>query len=244
MNWQRIVRVAALVAVLAIYVGARFRDLTASCLWFDEIFSVHAAEHSWDSILNFVALDLIHPPLFYILLKVWIAAGGENLFWLRSFPVVFSILAILPFVLLCRELRLGFWTVTLAFFLIAVNGSLIKYAQEVRMYSMLMCMSLFSMWLFARYFRTGKGILALTLINLVLVYTHYFGWLVLLSEIFAIVLFQRIKWRPIMVMTLVTAVGFAPWFIEVLYAANSGSELRETLDGCSGLELLALLNSH
>ena len=99
MNWQRIFRVAAFAAVLAIYVGTRFWNLTFSCLWFDEIFSVHAAEHNWNSILNFVALDLIHPPLFYLLLKAWIAIGGESLLWLRSFPVVFSIVAIVPFFL-------------------------------------------------------------------------------------------------------------------------------------------------
>jgi len=222
-------QVAVFVCILAGYVAVRFWNISASCLWFDEIFSVHAAEHSWSSILNFVALDLIHPPLFYVLLKLWIAAGGEGLFWLRALPVAFSILAIVPFVLLCRELRLGWWTTIIAYFLIAVNGSLIKYAQEVRMYSMLMCVSLFSLWLFARFFRTGKGVVILTVVNLVLVYTHYFGWLVLLSEVTAILVFQRIKWRPILAMSLVVLVGSSAWIVAVLNAATPGSDLSQNI---------------
>jgi hypothetical protein len=222
-------QVAVFVFILAGYVAVRFWNITASCLWFDEIFSVHAAEHPWNSILNFVALDLIHPPLFYILMKMWIAVGGESLLWLRTLPVAFSIVAIVPFVFLCRELRLGLWTAVLAFFLIAVNGSLIKYAQELRMYSMLMCISLFSLWLFARFFRTGKGIVVLTMVNLVLVYTHYFGWLVLLSEVTAILIFQRIKWRPILMMWVVVFVGFLPWLVAVLRTATSGSELSQNI---------------
>jgi hypothetical protein len=222
-------QVAVFVCILAGYVAVRFWNITASCLWFDEIFSVHAAEHSWSSILNFVALDLIHPPLFYILLKLWIAAGGESLLWLRALQVAFSILAVVPFVFFCRELRLSYWTTILAFFLIAVNGSLIKYAQEVRMYSMLMCISLFSLWLFARFFRTGKGIAVLTIVNLILVYTHYFGWLVVLSEVAAILFFQRIKWRPILMMSVVVFVGFLPWLTAVVNAATSGSELSQNI---------------
>ena len=229
MDRQRNLRFAALIVVLAIYTAARFWNLTASCLWFDEIFSVHAAEQSWRAILHFVALDLIHPPLFYIVLKVWIAIGGESLFWLRLLPVIFSVLAIVPFSKLCRELGFGFWTSTLAMFLVSVNGSLIKYAQEVRMYSMLMCVSLMSIWLFMRYFQKGKGMIALTLINLVLAYTHYFGWLVIISEVTAILALQRIKWRPVLGMLSITAVGFLPWIIAVLFAANSGSQLSQNI---------------
>ena len=64
---------------VCLYVAARLWRLTASCLWFDEIFSVHAARHTWGALWRFAAADLIHPPLFYALLKLWTAAGGESL---------------------------------------------------------------------------------------------------------------------------------------------------------------------
>ena len=64
--------------VCAAYVVLRLWHLTDGCLWFDEIFSVHAAEQTWSGMWSFVAQDLIHPPLFYALLKLWIGVGGEG----------------------------------------------------------------------------------------------------------------------------------------------------------------------
>jgi len=84
--------VTALLVVL--YAAARLWRLTATCLWFDEIFSVHAARHPWGGPWSFAAADLIHPPLFYALLKLWAAAGGESLHWLRLFPALTSVLAL------------------------------------------------------------------------------------------------------------------------------------------------------
>ncbi|MCY7345329.1 MAG: hypothetical protein LH614_03840, partial [Pyrinomonadaceae bacterium] len=105
MKFSKTVRAAIIVVICLIYAALRFWNLTASCLWFDEIFSVHAATHDWQNLFWFVAQDLIHPPFFYFLLKIWIAVGGESLFWLRLFPVTFSIVAVVPFLLLCRQLK-------------------------------------------------------------------------------------------------------------------------------------------
>jgi hypothetical protein len=48
-----------------LYAAVRLWRLTDACIWFDEIFGVHAAEHTWGEMWWFVAQDLIHPPLFY-----------------------------------------------------------------------------------------------------------------------------------------------------------------------------------
>lgn len=225
----RRIQFAALIVVLGIYIAVRLWGLTSSCLWFDEIFSIHAAEHDWSSLWSFVALDLIHPPLFYAVLKTWILVGGEGLMWLRLLPVLFAIIAVFPFVCFCNELKLSFRARLLGFFLVAVNGSLIKYSQEVRMYSLLMCLSLFSIWLFVRYFRKGKGLIVLTIINLLLVWTHYFGWFVVASEVLSILIFQRIKWRAFAVMLGIAIAGFVPWIISVTMAAREGAALSQNI---------------
>ena len=229
MKRPQLARSAVLFVIIAVYAAIRLWGMTAACLWFDEIFSVHAAEHSWNSILAFISLDLIHPPLFYVLLKLWIGIGGDGLFWVRLFPVAFSVLAVFPFIAFCRELKLSFWTQIFALLLFATNGTLIKYSQEVRMYSLLLCLSLFSMWLFAKYFARGKSIIPLVIVNILLVYTHYFGWLVITAEISSIMLFQRIKWRPILIMFGVTLVSFLPWSVAVLQAAKSSVGLSQNI---------------
>ncbi len=216
-------------ATALVYVGARLWGIADSCLWFDEIFSVHAAEQPWDNLLWFVAQDLVHPPLFYALLRVWISVGGESIPWLRLLPVAFSIIAIVPFVLIGRELKLRATTTCLGLFLLAVNGSLINYTQRVRMYTLLMLLSLVSIWLFTRYFNRGKGLILLCVVNVFLVYTHYFGGLVIASEITAILLFQRIKWRGTIAIFATALIAFFPWLITVISAARSGSELNQNV---------------
>lgn len=223
------IRAVVISSICLVYILVRFWDLTGSCLWFDEIFSVHAAEHSWSGLFSFVAQDLIHPPLFYILLKIWAGIGGETLFWLRLLPVLFSILAVIPFLMICKELKLRLPAIAVAFGLFAVNGALIKYAQEVRMYSLLLFLSLCSIWLFTRFFIKGKSFAALVIVNVLLVYAHYFGWFVVVSEITAILVLQRIKILQTLLMVGITFACFIPWMIAVIQAANSGADVNQNI---------------
>jgi uncharacterized membrane protein len=229
---------AALVAlffILLLYVAARLWRLDATCLWFDELFSVHAARHSWGEMLRFVAADLIHPPLFYALLKIWIAIGGESLAWLRLFPALTAITAIAPFLLLARELRLRAPETNVALLLLAANGYLIKYAQEVRMYSLLLLLALTSLWLFAKLLRaetSAKGALlcALFAVNLPLIYTHYYGWLVVVAEAIFLALRARGKLASFLLMVAALAACFAPWVYVCLAAAGeAGGGLAQNI---------------
>lgn len=212
-----------------IYVAIRVWRLTDACLWFDEIFSIHAAEHSWSSLFGFVAQDLIHPPLFYVLLKAWAGIGGEGVFWLRLFSVVCSSASIYPFISLCRELKLKTSAFLLALLFFAVNGSLIKYAQEVRMYSLLLFLSLVSLWLFSRFFFRGKNIWILTTVNVLLIHTHYFGWLIVIGEVAVIAILQRIKLRHVLIMFGIDLAAFVPWMITIIKAANAGSDVSQNI---------------
>lgn len=223
------------------YILIRYFGLDATCLWFDEIYSAHAASHPWGSIIPFIAQDLIHPPLFYILLKLWIAIGGDGQYWLRLLPVLFSVITIVPFLLIAKELKLQTWQKIIALVVFAVNGSLIKYAQEVRMYSLLQLLSLISIWLFVRYFFKGKSLVPLIIVNVVMVYSHYYGWLVVGSEVVAILIFQRIKTRSVLLMMGVCLVSFLPWAISVFRYSVSGIEVGQNIGWISRPGLFHLL---
>ena len=213
-------------ALVCLYAAVRLWRLTASCLWFDEIFSVHAVRHTWSGLWRFAAADLIHPPLFYALLKVWTAAGGESLLWLRLFPALTSIAALVPFLLLARELRLGNEATSLALLLAASNGLLIKYAQELRMYSLLLLLTLTSLWLFARLLDSERAsrrlLIALFVADLLLVYTHYYGWLVVACEAALLVYADRRKLRAFLLVCAGLLLCFAPWAFECARAARAG----------------------
>src|SRR5947209_16205860 len=226
-------RLVVSLLLVALYAAARLWRLTAACLWFDEIFSVHAARHAWGGLWSFAAADLIHPPLFYALLKLWAAAGGESPFWLRLFPALTSVAALVPFFLLARELRLSRAETNAALLLAAANGYLIKYAQELRMYSLLLLLTLASLWLFASLFNSerlnSKVLLTLALVNLFLVYTHYYGWLVVACEAAFLFLNGRRKLTPFLLTVAALALLFAPWAAACARAASEGGGLRQNI---------------
>lgn len=219
-----------LIALLA-FIAARLWQLTAACLWFDEVFSVHATRHSWPELIKFVAADIIHPPLFYAVLKFWIGLGGESLLWLRLLPLILSIATIAPFYFLCRELNLKSSERNIALGLLAVSGFLIKYAQEVRMYSLLLLLTVTSIWLFIRYLKrnSSRGLLALSACNLLLVYTHYYGWLLIVAETFVVLLWHRKKFIVFLLSAAALFVTYLPWIYAVATFREPGRGLAQNI---------------
>jgi hypothetical protein len=238
--------------LVALYAAVRLWHLTATCLWFDEIFSVHAARHSWAGLWSFAAADLIHPPLFYALLKLWAAAFGDSLLWLRLFPALTAIAALVPFLLLARELRLTLAETNAALLLMAANGYLVKYAQELRMYSLLLLLTLASLWLLAKLTGSARDMrerpprqlgrppdstrrapaklfLALGLVNLLLVYTHYYGWLVVACEGALLLFKDRRRLPPFLLTVAALALLFAPWVAACAQASGEGGGLAQNV---------------
>jgi hypothetical protein len=197
-NWQYS---AATWLIIGAFAAARLAQLTAVCLDGDEIFSVTLVRETWPELLRKTAWDAVHPPLFYCLLKVWVAIGGEGLWWVRLLPALLGIAAAAPWYLLCRELRLPRLETNLALALGAVHPLLLYYSQHVRMYSLFLLLSLVSLWLFTRGRRA-----ALALINTLLVYTHYFGWLLIAIQC----VFGK---RRAVAANAVPALLFLPWAV-------------------------------
>lgn len=211
-----------LVLVVALFVFTRLWHLTAFSLWTDEIFSLKAARGPWGRMFETLILDKVHPPLFYIILKIWIAIGGQSLLWLKLLPVVTAVVTIIPFFLLCRELNLSARATNVGLLLMAVNGYLIHYAQEVRMYTLLLLFTATSFWLFVRMLNhegnRKRDFLFLLIANLLLVYTHYFGWLVVGVEGFFLLWRDRRKFLIFSTSVLAVALCFSPWVYLVLRA--------------------------
>lgn len=117
----------------------------------------------------------------------------------------------------------------LALTFFAANGSLIKYAQEVRMYSLLLCCALFSMWLFARFLDSGRGFFLLVIANILLVYSHYFGWLIIASEVLAALFLAREKLKQTLFASLLSLFSFAPWIFALRQASKINSDVGQNI---------------
>jgi 4-amino-4-deoxy-L-arabinose transferase-like glycosyltransferase len=216
--------------VLLFYIGCRLWYLDYG-LWNDEVFSVWTARLNWTDLVGRVVEDIVHPPLFYLLLKCWILIGGESLFWLRLFPAITAMAALVPFYLLCRELKLGALAVNLALVLMSVNEFLVTWAQNLRMYSLLLFFTLWSLWLFGKFLNSPsertKLLLGLFAVNLCLVYTQNYGWLVIAAELFYVLVFERRSFLPLAISVACVSMAFVPWAYAVAEAATNKEGLSQ-----------------
>jgi uncharacterized membrane protein len=215
-----------LISVSIFYVVTRSYHLNYFALWNDEVFSVTVAKMPWPGMFRAVADDIVHPPLFYILLKSWIYVGGSSVIWMRLLPFLISVATLVPLLLLFREWNLSPLEMTLAMVLISFNELLIYYSQELRMYSLLAGLSLTSLWLFGRFVHGIGGVFWLAATNFLLAYSHYYGVLFVCTEVLYLLWWSnREKNWTTMFRFLVPTIGIGLAYLPWLYLV--GRALRK-----------------
>lgn len=201
--------------ILTVALASRLLRLTWLGLWTDEGFSVFLAQSSPRMLVIGTANDL-HPPLFYLLLKLWLLPG-ESLLWLRLFPALFGVLTVGLVYHAGRRLfgpAVGAWA---ALFL-ALAPKHIAYSRETRMYIVLAFFALLSLYLLWRCLEDPfpgcwLGYVAATL---AVIYTQNLGLLLVPVEIvIAVVLLALRRDRRTTPAWLISqsllGLGYAPW---------------------------------
>jgi uncharacterized membrane protein len=172
----RVLSFASAAIVASIYLSLRLSHLSSYSLWYDEVFSLVVARSQWSDLFRQVILDRIHPPLFYVLLKLWIAATGTSVRDLRLFSVFFSTLALVPLWDIMRRIKLTTGLRLALLFAIACNPFLVLYSQEVRMYSLLFFLSIWSLDLYLKQESAPSWVrFVWGFVNLLLVMVHIAG---------------------------------------------------------------------
>ena len=220
----------ALPALAALALGiVRLPELTRSPLWYDELFSVGVAGLPFADAMRRIVADHTNPPLFYLILKVWIAVGGDGDHWVRLLPCLFAMMLGAGLVWLAREARVGAIAGTLAVALAAVSPLTVDLANEVRAYSLLALLACLSLaaTLRDRTRRTDDSFALLTIINVALVHTHYFGWLTVAAECLAAVIRSRAFGVRVLRSAALTLLAFLPWAAAVIaHALANPAPLR------------------
>lgn len=125
--WYWLVAIGACVSIgLALAIGL------AQSVWFDEAYSVVVAKQPLAELLHFTAVDA-HPPLYYLILKLWASLFGWSDFALRSLSAACLGLTVVLAMLLARKLfgvRVALWTLPF----VALAPFLLRYGFEIRMY--------------------------------------------------------------------------------------------------------------
>lgn len=134
----------------------RLYNITAISLWHDEAFSALLIRYPFSEMINRIILD-VHPPLYYILLRVWDIILGDSLYSLRLFSAFFGILTVLFIYLFVNKTFKNekFALISAAF--IAINPFQIQYAAEARMYTLGTFLIIFSSWLLVKALKSQES---------------------------------------------------------------------------------------
>ncbi len=128
--------------------GLRVQQLGFQPLWGDEGWSFYFAAQTLPTLLFLTAVD-IHPPLYYILLKLWLALAGYGPESARFFSVMMGTMLIPATALLARRL-LARRAVVVAAAIVTVAPMAVYYSQEVRMYGLVTLLGALAVCFFIR----------------------------------------------------------------------------------------------
>ncbi|HQV76267.1 MAG TPA: hypothetical protein PLE78_12310 [Flavobacteriales bacterium] len=177
----------------------------------DEPFTVLMAQRNWADL--FAALRTENnPPLHFILTKVWSAGVPLDAAWLRAPSAVFSALVVWPLFRLGAVyggVRVG----VIAALLFTFSNYHFGFAHEVRAYALFKLLATAGVWQIQRIVDGRKeATLLLLLLNIAMVFTHYFGWLMVGLQFLFVLLpaFHKAR-RPVLIAMGITALSYVPY---------------------------------
>jgi mannosyltransferase len=166
--------------VFIVALVARLIGLSVRPFWYDELQSMVYSHLPLGDMLQSVIIFDPHPPLYYLQLHFWILLGTGEI-WARLNSVLWSLLAAAVLFILCRKLfTFEFAICSTLIFVVMPMG--VFYAQEVRMYSMLMCLAVGSFYFAYQFLNVHPGTresLGLFGFTAAFLYTHGSGFLLL-----------------------------------------------------------------
>jgi uncharacterized membrane protein len=192
----------------------------------------------------------VHTPLYFVLLKLWINLFGDAIATVRACSVLLSFLCLPAAYWLCREAfpgESGHHTGLISILLVAISPIQVLYAQEARMYSLVVLTTLVIHAALLRVVRTPKvGNWLIYGFCLILgLYSHFVIVLIAGANLVAILYLQyRQQWRlslvffPYLLTVGISFLSLVPWII-LLY--SNRNQVSETISLGTTLPLFALV---
>jgi hypothetical protein len=182
--------VAGLALLMAVSLYLRTRAIQAG-FWIDEGLSVGIGSFPLTEIPGVLKQDG-SPPLYYLLLHVWMDAFGTSEEATHAFSIA-TALATIPAAFWAGWSLFGRWAGWIGALLAACNPFLTIYAQETRMYALVILLSLVTtaFFLHAFVYRRRWYVPAFAFSLLLLVYTHNWGLFFGLGTVAALALVAR-----------------------------------------------------
>lgn len=161
-------------------------------LWYDEAQSVLIAKMSFPQGINnyLLNVDLQHTPFYFYILHFWIYLFGESDIALKILSLIFSLLSIPYSYKLAKNFVDEKFALIAPLFLV-FNTFNIVYATEVRMYSIILFLTLLSINYLFEYLKTDntKSLLKLTFINFLMPYSFIGSIIFVIAQVISTIIF-------------------------------------------------------
>ncbi len=189
--------------LLAMGFAARIYRIDSETLWYDENFNYgslcRAASFAeffnddWNLLIN-----RISP--YFIAQYFWAHWMSKEILSLRLLSVVFSMAALFSLYAFTKRMY-GFTAGACALLMACLSNIHIYYAQEVREYSLLLLLSIWSMDSFHRAWHGGRRswFIIHYIVSCLILFTHLFGGFLLAAQgLYLLILYRREIWRVIL----------------------------------------------
>lgn len=197
-----------------------------------------------DTINSLAVEDAQHPPLYYVLVRLWVQIFGNSIAVTRSLSAIISLLVFPCIYWLCLELFQSSITGWMGVALLAVSPFHVLYAQEARQFSLWTVTILVASATLLRAIRLGsKRLWVMYAITVALgLYTFLFSALVTLAHGIYVFVIQRFQFTKLVKAYLVAAsasfLAFVPW---ILVFINNLSQVEQTTSSAQKRQSISAL---
>ncbi len=179
----------------------------------DEPFSIWWAQHDLSSLFNMLKTEN-NPPLHFIILHYWIKLFGINTLSVRLPSVIFSSMAA-GILFYTGAKFLSQRAAILATSVFTISTMQIYFSHEARVYPLFVLLSIWNIYLLLSI--TGSPEKKITFVwlllnNILLVYSHYFGWIPVLVQLFILVAFpwRKYFWKSVLLSFALLIIAYIP----------------------------------
>ncbi|MDO8999228.1 MAG: glycosyltransferase family 39 protein [Bacteroidota bacterium] len=166
--------------------------LTTQSICIDEPFTIYHAQFDFVNLIHYLK-NYNNPPLFEIILHFWIKIFGISPESVRTLPMLLSSFSVF-FIYQIGIKNFDKRTAIITSILFSLSTYNIWYAHDCRVYSLFVLLTVISFYLFFEFLKEKEkfkwsSLILFAIVNLLLVYGHYFGFFVWLVEFLVVVSF-------------------------------------------------------
>ncbi|MFI5171615.1 MAG: hypothetical protein ACHQFW_04450, partial [Chitinophagales bacterium] len=183
-----------------------------------------------------------NPPLFEILLHFWIKLGGIESFWVKALPAFFSSATAVIIYFYCKK-NFSLTVAIAAALIFSFSNYHLELAHFTRAYALLGLLSVASMYCFNSYIKgnvSGRILITLVIINVLLLYTHYLGVFIIAVQLICLLFIPSIRnyWKKYLLVLMGIIIIYLPQLFVFVNRFSATAKDGTWVKTPSGLESL------